>query len=135
MTYCADTDVEARAPIAVEAVATVNAARARRSLADRTLADWRADACAEINRVLLRRGITTAMVSRPDDLIPAEVALVVTLLCEAATQSPVTAGASKVDQWGQNAAYWRTVYVREIEAAAPVLGVKATGRSFGWNRA
>ena len=135
LSYSTDAQVQARTPLADEAVAAVNAARARRSLTARTLSDWRVDAQTEIDRVLLRRGITAEMVSRPDDLIPSEVALVLTLLCEAATQLPSVTAAGRVDLFAQNAVFWRETYTREIEAASPILGVKGSGRSFAWSRA
>ena len=135
-TYSTDAEVRLRSTLADPALAAVNVARARQSLAALALDDFRVSAQAEILRALRRRGIEASDITRPDDLQPAECALAVALLCEAAAQRPASSAASgaPLDVYAQNAEHWRRVYDTEVERASPIDSLKGTGRGFAWSR-
>lgn len=143
MTTATDAQVRLRAPIADEALAAINAARVRRVAVDSiaraalTIEDFRDEAYRQILVALRSRepSITAADITRPDDLIEAEVCLTVALLCEATSQRGASANQQTVDVFGQEAVRWRAYYVTALAAASPVDGVRGQGRSFSWGRA
>jgi len=140
-TTATDAQVRLRSPLADEALAAINAARARRVAVDSiarpalTLESFRDEAYRQILIVLRGRDITAADITRPDDLTEPEVCLTVALLCEAASQRGVSASQSTADLFGQEAVRWRGYYDRSISTAAPIDGRRGTARRFSWGRA
>lgn len=136
-TYSTDAQVQLRSSFASEALAAVNAARARRSESATTLEAYRDEAKRQILVALRSRepSITAADITRPDDLIESEVCLTLALLCESATQRGQSQQQTTVDLFGQEAARWRERYALALAAASPVDGVRGTGRGFSWGRA
>lgn len=138
MTYSTDSDV--RGPcgsvLADQALAAINAARARLSQDATTLEVYRTEAQRQILIALRLRGILSEDISRPGDLLAPEVALTIALLCESLLQHVATRTApnATADTYAQGAAYWRERYTALIAAASPIDGQRGAGRSISWDR-
>lgn len=136
-TYATDAQIQLRSSFGSDALAAINAARARRSESATTLDAYRVEAQRQILVALRSRdpSILPEDITRPDDLIESEVCLSLALLCEAATQKGASRDQTTVDLFGQEAARWRERYDLAIAQASPVDGIRGVGRSFAWSRA
>lgn len=139
MSFSTDDDVLLRAPVAKTAVDALNAWRTKESLSAVALSDYRDAAYAEILRALRGRtpSIGAESVTRPDDLVPAEVALTACLACKAAAaRFPASAKTpnATADTFAVAEEFWRGEYAREIAAASPVDALRGVGTSFSWQR-
>ncbi len=130
MTTSTDAQLRTRTHLADEALAAVNVARTRRSATAATFTEYRDEAYRLILIALRSRepAILPADITRPDDLIDAECAMLCVLLFTAASSKPD-------DVFALAAAEWRARYDRALAAASPIDGVRGVGRSFGWSRA
>lgn len=142
-TYSTDTQVTMRCPAVVAALSGINRSNAAatgatptQSISTLSLADYRAEAQRQLLQALLARGIPSADITRPDDLVEPEVCLTVALVFEAATVARVqpTAGLSKADLYESQGAFWRGLYDSAISTATPIDNVKSDGPTFRWDR-
>lgn len=137
MTTSTDAQLRTRTHLADEALVAINVARARRAAAAptqtipaATFTEYR-DEAYRLILIALRSRETAVLpedITRPDDLIDAECALLCVLLFTAASSRPD-------DVFALAAVEWRARYDRAIAAASPIDGVRGVGRSFSWNRA
>lgn len=130
MTTSTDAQLRTYSHLADEALVAVNARRTARSATAATLAEYRAEAYRRILIALRSRdpAILPEHITRPDDLVEAECAGILALLCAAASSKPD-------DVFALAAATWQARYEAALAAASPIDGVRGEGRSFRWSRA
>jgi len=129
VTTSTDAQLRTYSHLADEALVAINARRTARSATAATLAEYRAESYRRILIALRSRepSISEADITRPDDLIEAECAGIVWLICAAASSKPD-------DMFGLAAVTWQARYDAALSAASPIDGVRGQGRSFGWER-
>lgn len=130
MTTSTDAQLRTYSHLADEALVAINARRTARSATAATLAEYRAESYRRILIALRSRepSIDAADITRPDDLVEAECAGILALMCAAASAKPD-------DLFALAATTWQARYEAALAAASPIDGVRGEGRSFRWSRA
>lgn len=135
VTYSTDLQVQQRSTIAGSALDALNAALTARSLAVTTMDAQRVLAKAQLLVDLhALKGITEDQITRPTDLLEAEIALVTCRLCEAVRQRVAPRGQPQTDIYAQEADTWRARYESELARCRPIDGIKSAAASFEWGR-
>lgn len=133
-TFSTDDQVKLASVFAAPALAAVNAARAAAGDSATTLDAYRVEAQSTIYRRLATRGIAQSDVNNPTGLTAAEVAFSLWLLFRAAMSRPNPRNPGSVDLYAQNMELWAAEAEKEMGAAVPIVNVRPTGMSFGWER-